>query len=316
MTSKYTEIRVRGKNVEVPSAWIGDRRVIVSGKLLKIAAPHDEELLESEAVHHPASFIPALKRSGLKADIFTFAQALTQPTPVHRYYFEWDNAAVIPITSFADWWHKRSRYLRRDVKRAKHRGVVVRPVELTDGFLRGILEIYNETPIRQGRRFWHYGKDFANVKHETATYLDRAEFLGAYYNEELIGFLKIVYVGQVGRLMLILSKIAHQDKRTTNALIAEAVRLCEMRECSHLIYGKFTYGRNLKTSLTDFKHRNGFEQILFPRYFIPLTLKGRVGLTLNLQHGVRGIIPPKLLELARASRARLMLTLIRDPERG
>ena len=59
------------------------------------------------------------------------------------------------------------------------------------------------------------------IRADTATYLERSEFLGAYYNGELIGFLKIVYVDQLGCLMQIMSKIGHQDKRPTNALIVK-----------------------------------------------------------------------------------------------
>jgi len=33
-----------------------------------------------------------------------------------------------------------------------------------------------------------------------------------------------------------------------------------------------------KSSLTEFKRRNGFEQVLLPRYYIPLTLKGKIAL--------------------------------------
>ena len=42
-------------------------------------------------------------------------------------------------------------------------------------FSRGISNVYNETPIRQGRKFWHYGKSFDQVKAANATYLDRSE---------------------------------------------------------------------------------------------------------------------------------------------
>ena len=305
MTSNQSEIRVRGNSVTVPSAWISGQRVITSGKIVCLAVVHDEELIDGQAVCDPELFISELEKSGLKADIFCFAQPLTQTTPRYRYYFEWDNAAVIPITSYADWWQRRSHDLRRDVKRSKNRGVLIKTCEFNDEFVRGIMEIYNETPIRQGRPFWHYGKDFAAVKNELSTYLDKSEFVGAYHNDELIGFLKIVYVGRLGRLMFILSKMAHRDKRPTNALIAKAVELCEVKKCSHLTYGNFTYGNGVSSSLTAFKHRNGFEQILFPKYYIPLTFKGKVCLKLKLHHGFKGIIPPWLLERARTARAKL-----------
>ena len=60
-------------------------------------------------------------------------------------------------------------------------------------------------PVRGGRRFWHFGKDVETVRRGLATYLDRSEFIGAYWNEELIGFIKMVYVDQLATLMHIIS---------------------------------------------------------------------------------------------------------------
>jgi hypothetical protein len=200
---------------------------------------------------------------------------------------------------------KQSQGLRKDVKRAEKRGVVVKVVDFNDDFVRGIMAIYNETPIRQGRPFWHYRKDFNTVKMECATYLQRSEFLGAYCGNELIGFLKIVRVDRLARLMFIISKIAHYDKRPTNALIAKAVELCVQRKCSHLTYGNFAYDGDASTSLVAFKRRNGFEQVDFPRYFVPLTIKGKLCLKLKCHHGIKGMIPKKLLNLARGARTKL-----------
>jgi hypothetical protein len=306
MGVNYTEIRVSGKAIKVPWIRINDRTIVVKGKWLKMAAVQDEELVEGEVVGNPESFVRALE-----ADIFTFAQHLTENIPKYHYYLEWDNTAVISTSSFADWWEKRvSHGLRKDVKRARKRGVVVRAVEFNDEFVRGIAGIYNETPIRQGRPFWHYGKSFDSVKAEISTYLERSAFLGAYCNDELIGFLKIVYVGQIARLMFILSKRAHNDKRPTNALIAKAVELCERRKCLYLTYGHFSYADNAETSLAAFKHRNGFYQISFPRYFIPLTLKGKVCLKLGLHHGINKMVPNKVRNLARSARKKIYENIV------
>jgi hypothetical protein len=119
--------------------------------------------------------------------------------------------------------------------------VVVRSVPFTDDLVAGIVDIYNETPIRQGRPFWHYGKTFEAVKQMNATYLERSGFLGAFLGDELIGFLKIVYVNRVARLMQIVAKDAHRDKRPMNALIAKAVELCETKNCTDLVYGNYRY---------------------------------------------------------------------------
>jgi hypothetical protein len=212
--------------------------------------------------------------------------------------------AAIPITTYAEWWDKRvSHDLRKDVKRAEKRGVVVRAAEFNDALVAGIKELYDERPIRQGRPFWHYGKSPDVVRKENATYLDRSEFIGAYYGEELIGFVKIVRVGQITRMMQILAKAKHYDKRPMNALIAKAVEICEQQRCTYLTYGNYTYGNKKKDTVIDFKRRNGFEEIRFPRYFIPLTAKGRLAVKARLHLGIRGILPPRAIYFLLAMRS-------------
>ena len=69
-------IRVKGKALSVPSLQVDGRTVVTTGKWLRIAAVSDEELVEGETVTNPDSLVLQLKRSGLKADLFTFAQRL------------------------------------------------------------------------------------------------------------------------------------------------------------------------------------------------------------------------------------------------
>src|SRR5277367_1830405 len=104
MSISHTEIRVKGKAIPVPSTDIDGRTVITTGNWLKIAAVREEELVEGDTVAQPESFLLQLKGSGLKADIFTFAQRLPDTTPKYSYITEWDNAAVIPTANFSHWW--------------------------------------------------------------------------------------------------------------------------------------------------------------------------------------------------------------------
>lgn len=287
----YTEIRKAGITLKVPSLQVNNTTVIITGGWLKVAEIQDEEYLEGDILGDPEQFIAILRQQeNTSADIFAFTQKLTNRHHF-SYFHEWDSVAAIPVTSYENWWTNQiSKERRRDVRMAAKLGVDVRPVSFTDDFVRSIVEIYNETPVRQGKPFWHYHKDFEAVKRETGTFLERSEFLGAFLEDELVGFLKIVYVDKVARLLHILSKVAHQDKRPTNALIAKAVELCEVRGCSHLTYGNYRYN-GIESSLTAFKHRNGFVEILVPRYYIPLTAKGRLMLSLRLQNGAGMWLP-------------------------
>lgn len=297
-------IHVRGNPVCVPSVQIDGRTIITTGEWLKIASLRDEDLVEGEPVRDPNSFVSSLRESPLPADIFTFVQKLPETTPKYPYHVEWDNFAVIPITTFSEWWEKRvDTGTRRAVKKAAKSGVVVKLAEFDDTFVNGIVGINNETPIRQGRRFWHYQKSFDEVKRENSTYAERTEFLGAYWQDELIGYIRMTYADKVANVVQILSMMQHYDKRPGNALIAKAVEICEQKGIHYLLYYNYVYN-DPNSSLTEFKRRNGFEQVLLPRYYIPLTAKGKIALNLGLHRGLVRRIPQPLLSQLRRIRSR------------
>jgi hypothetical protein len=296
-------ISIKGRVTKVPGVQVSGRTVVVTGKWLRMAAVKDELLVEGEVITDPAPFVEQIKKSGLRAEIFSFAQKLPDVTARHGYYTEWDNAAVVPITNYENWLKNRVEYdVRKAVRKAKRLEVVVKPAEFDDGFVRGIVGIYNDNPVRQKKPFWHYQKEFEAVKRENSTYLERSEFIGAYYHDELIGFIKMVYVDSIAMTLQVISKTSHYDKKSTNALLAKAVEICEQKGVTHLVYGKFEYdGAN--SSLTEFKRRNGFEKVLFPRYFIPLTSIGKVALKLRLHHGIKGMFPESLRRFLLGARA-------------
>jgi hypothetical protein len=278
ISSQFTEIRVQGKTVLVPSTVVQGRTIIVKGKWVKIASVEDEDCFEGDVVDNPDLFLTQLRQGPFKADLFTFEQKPTSSKPQYGYHMEWDNAAIIPITDYAHWWESLPQETRRNVRKAAKLGVDVKAVQFDDELVRGIVDIYNETPIRQGRQFWHYGKSFEAVKKETATYLERSEFVGAYFANSMIGFIKLLYVDKCATVIHILSKEQHADKRPTNALIAKAVEVCAAKGITSFQYCKYVYGKNETSPLTEFKRRNGFERVLYPRYFVPLSQRVLVAL--------------------------------------
>jgi len=295
-TIGHAEIRIKGKNVHVPAAQIQGRTIITNGRLLKMATVQDEDLAEGAIVADPESFVRQLQELGLGADIFSFAEKLPNTTPRYGFHFEWDNLAVIPITTFSEWFKNRAESsVQRAVRKAAKLGVVVKVAELDDTFVNGIMNINNETPIRQGRAFWHFQKSFEDVKRENSTYAARNTFLGAYYESELIGFMRITSVDKVGSVIQLLNMMKHFDKRPANALIAKAVEVCEQKGMSHFMYCNYVYN-DPKSSLTEFKRRNGFEQVLVPRYYVPLTLKGKIALKLGLHREFAKQLPKPLVE--------------------
>jgi hypothetical protein len=49
--------------------------------------------------------------------------------------------------------------------------------------------------------------------------------------------------------------------------------------------------------LIEFKKRNGFEEVRVPRYYIPLSLWGRVVVALRLYRGLLGLLPSGVVNL-------------------
>jgi hypothetical protein len=238
--------------------------------------------------------LEAVRRSENRIDLFTFIQKLSDTSPKHNYFLEWDNFAALRVSTFDDWLiHQINFKVRNKIRKAEKSGVVVREVPFDDVLLRGVHAVYNESPVRQSRRFWHYGEDLETIRKIKATFLQRSIFIGAFVEDTLIGFAKLVANEdwtQAG-LMHILSMIEYRDKAPTNALIAQAVRSCANRGIPYLWYANFSYGRKQRDSLADFKRYNGFQKIDVPRYYVPLTTTGRIALRMGLQHGIADRVP-------------------------
>ena len=245
----------------------------------------------------PELGVQSLRKSGSRIDLFTFVQQLSERLPKYKYPMEWDNLATLQISTFDHWMmHQINFKVRNKVRKAEKNDVVVREVPFDDVLLRGIHAVYNETPIRQGKRFWHYGEDLETTRRIKATFLERSIFIGAFFKESLIGFAKLVANEdwtQAG-LMHIVSMIQYQDKAPTNALIAQAVRSCAHRGIPYLWYANFSYGRKERDTLADFKRYNGFQRTEVPRYYVPLTTAGRIALRMGLHHSIADRIPEPL----------------------
>jgi hypothetical protein len=299
------EVRIKGLNRLVPSIVVDGQRVIVTGNWLKVARVQDEDWLEGQIVRNPKSYLDAIREAtDLRADLFTFCQKIPDVEPRYSYPFIWDNSAVIRTSNFEEWWSNLPQVTRKNVRRATRRGVVVSSVTCTHTLLSGITDIYNEIPIRDGRPFPHYGKDLAAIRSELSTMADRSEFLAAYCGEELVGFMKLIHMGKLTSILHIVSKHAHYDKRPANALLAKAVEVCQVRGACYLIYGQYTYGKRTNSQLTEFKRRNGFERVVFPRYFVPLTSTGRLSLRMGVHEGVARILPAWFVDRALRIRAK------------
>ncbi len=279
------------------------REVIVQGQLCRVAHLDADDY---KFLDDPESAMIQLRKSGIRIDIFTFMQKLPETTPKYKYPMEWDNMAVLPVTTFENWWTKQIGFKARNkAKQAEKKGVSIREVSFDQALTRGIWEIYNECPVRQERRFPHFGKSLKAVHAMSATYLDSSVFIGAYDGEKLIGFIKLTIDDtrtQAG-IMHIVSMLQHREKAPTNALVAQAVRSCADRGINYLVYSKFAYGKKLKSSLSEFKERNAFARVDIPRYYVPLTRWGSLALAMGLHHRLADRLPESVAEKLRELRS-------------
>jgi hypothetical protein len=279
------------------------KEIRITGKLIRIASLNVEGY---QFLDDPQTALGVLRESETRVDLFTFIQKLSDTAPKYGFPMEWDNMAAVRISTYEDWMARQiGNKARNMIRKATKSGVTVRELPFDDTLVQGISAIYNESPVRQGRRFPHYGKDLETLQKMKAAYSDRSTFIGAFFEDQLIGFAKLTSdedSTQAG-LMNIISMIQHRDKAPTNALMAQAVRSCADRGILHLWYANMSYGNKQESALADFKRHNGFQKIDVPRYYVPLTAAGRMALRLGLHHSAIDLVPEPVAASYRRLRA-------------
>jgi hypothetical protein len=290
MEEKTIEVSVKGKWIKVPAVKVNGAVLTVRGGWLKMATVHDEAWLPTE-VSEPEAYVQALREDGAGADIFTFAQRLPGSKPKYDFPMEWDSVAVIHFATFQEWWEKLPQEARKNVRRSQKRGIAIRVQDFDDKLIEGIEGVNNDSSARQGERNYYYGRSRDQLKKDYSAFLDRSDFICAFLGEEMVGFLKVVYRGDVASILNLTTKASHADKRPANALIAKAVELVGAKGISYLTFGMYNYGNKRESPLREFKARNGFEEILTPRFYVPLTPWGSLCLKLKLHRGLLGILP-------------------------
>ncbi len=269
----------------LPVITIDGLAVSISGRMLRIGRVRDEPY---DCLHDSEKFVAKLRCAQNRPDLFTFMQPVGDQEAHHPFYHELESLAVLRITNFKDWWKNKIRtHTRNHIKKAQKKGVEVRLIPFDDNLVRGVKAVYDECPLRQGKPFWHYRKDFEIVKAGLSTFLDRSDFIGAFWQGELIGFIKITSDGEAAGLMHIISMIAHRDKAPTDALMAKAVELCAEKRITYLHYGLWSKG-----GFGKFKENHAFGCHNVPRYFVPLTAKGKLALKMRLHHKLADRLPP------------------------
>jgi hypothetical protein len=304
-SSHSIEVRIKGQWVKVPVMKVNGKELTTSGKWLKIARVRGEEMMETE-LEDPELYQAALKNDTdqiLKSDIFSFTQKLPETRPKYPYPMEWESVAAISFVSFKEWWEGLPQETRKNVRRSQKRGVVVRIKEFDEDLIEGIRGVNNDCPLRQGMKNAYYGLTSEATRKRYGEFVGRCDFICAYSGEEMIGFLHLVYRDNVAAILNLTSKPTHFDKRPANALVAKAVEVCEAHGISYISYGLYNYGNKRDSPLREFKIRNGFKEIFVPRYFVPLTLWGRLCMKAKLHRGLIGNLPHSVISAGVRARA-------------
>jgi len=172
------------------------------------------------------------------------------------------------------------------IRKAEKSGVKIEIAEPNEKLAEGMWRIYNETPIRQQRGFPHYGVPLEAVK-KMVLPSEGVTYIGAYLQDELVGFIQLVRGEKIAIISQILSLQKHWDKAVNNALIAKTVEVCANKGISWVMYGRM--GNH--PSLDKFKQNNGFTQFKLKRYYIPLTRKGKLATKLGLHRDIKDVLP-------------------------
>ncbi len=100
-----------------------DQDIRVQGRLLRMARLEGDKY---KFLNDPERVVAGLKKS---VDIFTFMQKLPETSPKYNYPMEWDNLAVLEVTTFDHWWtetlgfkarNKANRPRRRELSSGRH----------------------------------------------------------------------------------------------------------------------------------------------------------------------------------------------------
>lgn len=258
-----------------------------------------EEILDS--IEDPEEVIAEARRQRVPADILTFTEHLPDLTPRFNYRMEWDNLAVLPISTHEEWLRNQvHRNVRNKIRKAAKSGIRVEAYPFGTRLAHKLSEIFNETPYRRGKRYPYYGRSVSNILADWSPDIERSVFLLATYEHEAVGFIKLLFCDSYARTSGTVAKVSQREKAPMNELFSEAVATCARRSTPFLIYGRYEYPGQTDFGLTRFKQDNGFRRVSVPRYYAALSWHGAAFLSLGLHRSVSLILPRPIVRALKA----------------
>jgi hypothetical protein len=114
---------------------ICDKELRIKGKLIRTAFLEGEGC---QSLEEPEPLLERLRKSRIRIDLFTFIQKLSETSRKYDYSMEWDNLAVLPVSTFEHWSTQQSGFEPGNKARHAEKKVVVREVPVDDVLVRGI----------------------------------------------------------------------------------------------------------------------------------------------------------------------------------
>ncbi len=232
------------------------------------------------------------KLAEIGVDIFTFIERKwcnLISNPPHLWLKTEDNIALLKLSSYEEWWKGIGKKTRNMVRKGEKSGLKTRLAEPNKKLADGMWQIYNETPIRQKRAFPHYGTPIKNVRRSVLS-AQGYTFIGAFFQNELAGFIQLVHDNKTAVISQILSLQKYLNKAVNNALVAKAVEFCANKKIMWIIYGRI--GNH--PSLDKFKQNNGFSKFSITRFYVPITRKGRIAAKMGMHREIKDVLPEQL----------------------
>ena len=236
------------------------------------------------------TFINKLKFLGI--DVFTFIErnwSNLNITPRKTWIKTADNVALLQLTSYDAWWNLIGKKTRNMVRKAEKNRLLTNTVTPNHALAEGMWLIFNETPIRQNRYFPHFGLKLNNVEHKIFS-SKKNIFIGSFFENKLVGFVDLIIGKDIAIISQLLSLKEYWNKAINNALIAKTVEICVNQQVNWLMYGRM--GNH--PSLDKFKHNVGFRKFSLVRYYIILSLKGKIAAKMGIHRDLKDILPNKI----------------------
>jgi len=271
MTDRLDTLTYRSQAVYEPSSMLDHKSPVKLKKLafLRLAHRRDEFL-------YPFDEHSIDEAKSLGADIFVFCDRPWMGESIQLPLHDAVDIALLSFNSFDDWFASLARRRRKDIRECSNDGVEIRPmVEPSVSEAQEIVDLYRESPFREGRYFVGYHS--WNIRRVMEKFRTNDTWVSnvAIRAGKIVGVTKAKFKGQVAVSNSVLSSLAIRQKvrGVSSSLLAAQIKLLSAKGVKHLKYGHIGLGLD---SLDHWKTSNGFRPVKVNYNYVVLTRKARL----------------------------------------